>query len=382
MTTIPLPPSDVRGVPQLAHAARLDDDRAEVRWAGGTVSTYWSFWLRILATDTPLFADTSADWTDGSNFAPQETVSGAAEQLDDIVVAAGGEQVEVRWRDGHRATLSARRLWLAEHDDPAAAVPRAEWGAGKQWATWSYEEVVEVGEPAAVRGVLEAYLRDGVAMLSGVPRRRDALATAGARLARVSSTHLDDLFDIRPEAKPRHIGEVAAAVPVHIDLIYRQEPPTIQALHALRQVARGGENIFVDALAVTGQLDPADVQLLTTPVDFVARSNAVHFRGRHPVLRLDADGRFAAVAYNQYKIVFPASTPRDFAAALGRFRALVERPDNVVTFQLPQDHIVLFDNRRVLHGRLPFDDLDRHLVGCYLSEDDLRSRYRMLVASA
>jgi Taurine catabolism dioxygenase TauD, TfdA family len=277
------------------HVERLDDERASVRWADGSTSTYWSHWLRVLATDAELFVGTSAAWTDGSNFAPPQAAAGPGEWIADA--GMDGDRIVVRWNDDRRLSLTARQLWLAEHDDPAAEVPREPWGSGRQWAAWPHAVVVDRADPAAQRELYEEYLRTGVAMISGVPRSRDALRGVAAALARVTSTHLEDLFDIRPEARPRHIGEVAAGVPVHIDLVYRQVPPTIQALHALRQIPVGGENIFVDALALAGRLDPADLRLLAgMPVDFVARSSTVHFRGRHPVLEVDPAGRFVAVA--------------------------------------------------------------------------------------
>ena len=52
---------------------------------------------------------------------------------------------------------------------------------------------------------------------------------------------------------------------------------------------------------------------------------------------------------------------------------------NISRFLVPQDGIVIFDNRRVLHGRRPITDPRRHVIGCFLDDDDLRSTYRLLV---
>jgi gamma-butyrobetaine dioxygenase len=42
--------------------------------------------------------------------------------------------------------------------------------------------------------------------------------------------------------------------------------------------------------------------------------------------------------------------------------------------------LVMFDNRRVLHGRDSFDPQggQRHLQGCYVDRDDVYSRLRIL----
>jgi alpha-ketoglutarate-dependent taurine dioxygenase len=50
----------------------------------------------------------------------------------------------------------------------------------------------------------------------------------------------------------------------------------------------------------------------------------------------------------------------------------------VSRFLIPQDGIVMFDNRRVLHGRRPVEDARRHVIGCFIDDDDLRSSYRLL----
>jgi gamma-butyrobetaine dioxygenase len=41
---------------------------------------------------------------------------------------------------------------------------------------------------------------------------------------------------------------------------------------------------------------------------------------------------------------------------------------------------MLFDNRRVLHGRAAYESEsgNRHLRGCYIDRDELRSRIRLL----
>jgi hypothetical protein len=160
----------------------------------------------------------------------------------------------------------------------------------------------------------------------------------------------------------------------------KQHPPELQLLHALTQIDHGGENEFVDAPHIITKLDPADLQLLRDiPVDFVARSETVHFRGRHPILTFDRQDRFVGVHYNEYKIELPPETPNAYYGAFRRFQALIKRPENVCVILLPQDSMVLLHNRRTLHGRRAFGPGPRHYEGCFLSDDDLRSTYRTLV---
>jgi gamma-butyrobetaine dioxygenase len=59
---------------------------------------------------------------------------------------------------------------------------------------------------------------------------------------------------------------------------------------------------------------------------------------------------------------------------------LVQAPRYQATFRLRPGEMMVFDNRRVLHGREAFDPNSgpRHLHGFYVSRDAVRSRLRLL----
>ena len=70
--------------------------------------------------------------------------------------------------------------------------------------------------------------------------------------------------------------------------------------------------------------------------------------------------------------------------AIRRFTALCDSPGFRITFPFRPGDCVVFDNRRVLHGREAFEEGvgERHLRGCYVDRDDLYSRLRMLARAA
>ena len=51
-----------------------------------------------------------------------------------------------------------------------------------------------------------------------------------------------------------------------------------------------------------------------------------------------------------------------------------------IKFRLEAGDCIIFDNRRILHGRTAFEAQsgNRHLRGCYVDRDELRSRVRLL----
>jgi alpha-ketoglutarate-dependent taurine dioxygenase len=92
-----------------------------------------------------------------------------------------------------------------------------------------------------------------------------------------------------------------------------------------------------------------------------------------------------------FQAPLPLSTPPAFYAALTRFAKLLNEPVNMYRYTLQEGDAVLFDNRRVLHARTTFSDIEgtedegetnRWLKGCYLEADALLDRGRMLRTKA
>ena len=69
---------------------------------------------------------------------------------------------------------------------------------------------------------------------------------------------------------------------------------------------------------------------------------------------------------------------QDFYAALFAFRAILEAPQAQFTFLMQPGDLIVFDNERVLHGRVGESIGERHLQGCYADRDGLLSTLRVL----
>lgn len=133
--------------------------------------------------------------------------------------------------------------------------------------------------------------------------------------------------------------------------------------------------------------------LASTPVKFQYVNDGHHLHCSHPTLQLDrAEGGSFAISSINYSPPFQGplalSTPPAFYDALNRYTQLLEDPDNCFTYLLREGDAVIFDNRRVLHGRAAFSENEgvqaedgmtsRWLKGCYLEEEPVLDRMRML----
>jgi alpha-ketoglutarate-dependent taurine dioxygenase len=142
-------------------------------------------------------------------------------------------------------------------------------------------------------------------------------------------------------------------------------------------------------------------RLVTTPITFQYINDARHLHYSRPTITLDpavpSDGRrsgieprVTAVSYSPpFQAPLPRDAPHEFYDTLAHFAALVEAPAAVYAHQLAEGDAVVFDNRRMLHGRTAFEDRhgnagkaigepNRWLKGCYFEGDAMASHGRTL----
>jgi len=75
--------------------------------------------------------------------------------------------------------------------------------------------------------------------------------------------------------------------------------------------------------------------------------------------------------------VFPVTVPNEVYSAFRHLQQVACRPENAQIVRAPRDSIVLLIAPWTFHGWRGFRGV-RHVTGCYLSEDDLKGRYREL----
>jgi gamma-butyrobetaine dioxygenase len=312
-------------------------------------------------------------------------------QLDgDVRLAeAGAEHGTIRVTfapDGHESRFEAD--WLRRQAVPAAPRRRL-WDAGLRVPTAEHAEVTADGR--ALARWLGDVDRLGLGLLRGVPCEDGEVARVAELFGPVRVTNYGRFFDVRSVVDPANLADTALALGPHTDNPYRVPVPTLQLLHCLQSSSTGGESTFVDGLRVADELRREDATafdlLASVPVRFSYRSADAALEAEAPVLERDARGEVAAVRYNTRSARPPCLEPDRAAAwyaAYRRFAALCQDERLVVGLTLAPGELVLFDNRRVLHGRTAFGATrgERHLQGCYAEVDGLRSRLALLSEDA
>jgi len=229
---------------------------------------------------------------------------------------------------------------------------------------------------------VEHLARRGLALLHGCGVESGTVLTVGNHIGFVRNTNYGELFDVVAEPDPINLAYTPLGLPAHTDNPYRRPCPTVQLLHCLVAADEGGASRFVDGFAVADQLrvhDPAAFRTLTTTdVEFRFHADGVDLRARRPLIELDRAGRVHAVSVNNRSMEpLPAGSPHaaGFYAAYRTFVDLLDGDDHAIEITLRPGELVAFDNRRVLHGRRAFrSSARRHLQGCYIDIDTIRSK--------
>jgi len=162
--------------------------------------------------------------------------------------------------------------------------------------------------------------------------------------------------------------------------------PTMQLLHCLASSADGGQSIMVDGFAAAAVLrterPEAFAQLATWPVPWRYADGSVDLATEAPVIELGSGGTMVAIRFNERSrgpLRLDPDVVDDHLLALRRFASILDRPELQVRTTLAPGDLLLFDNRRMLHGRTAYSSTGgRHLQGCYADRDGLDSKLAVL----
>ena len=207
------------------------------------------------------------------------------------------------------------------------------------------------------------------------------------RVGFLRQTNFGVTFEVVNRPDPNNLAYTAGRLPLHTDLPNQEVPPGYQFLHCLANEAVGGGSLFADGYAIARDLraeEPDAFRMLSeTAIPFRFHDSEADIRVHAPVIRLDGAGEPVEIRYNAH-IAAVFDMPADVLPAYYRaYRSIMARTRQdryIVALKLAAGEMVVFDNRRVLHGREAFDPTTgfRHLRGCYVDRGEFDSTLRIL----
>ncbi len=353
-------------------------------WADGAHGEFASIWLRD-NRDSDRDPVSGQRLVDVADLPADPRIAGAVVDGDAIVVEWAGEEGATRFP----------LRWLREHAQGADWLPPElrvrTWLEGAQLDArrdFAWADSARLASDDRVRfDWMTRLVQDGIAFLRGVPTTEHAILAAVAPLGFVIDTNYGRVFDVRSVPQPENLAYSDLGLGLHTDNPYRDPVPGFQALHCLIASREGGENLLADGFALAEHLratESAVFRVLThTPVPFRYRSRDAELFSEKPLIQLSGRGEIRAVHYNNRSVAplrLDAEGIRGFYAAYRRFARLLREPQFQARMRLEDGDLMVFDNRRVLHGRTAFSSARyaRHLQGCYLSRDSVLSQTGVL----
>ena len=298
--------------------------------------------------------------------------------------ASGQRLLDATSADGWFVAGRSDGHWVLRHQEHGDHVVLPDTGRSDEGSPTRSGLAGEFHPATDVGAIVADLAVNGFALATGLPTQPGEVLNFARQIGFVRETNYGDLFDVRNEPDPSNLAYTPLGLPLHTDNPYRDPVPGVQLLHCLVPALSGGESTFADGFAMAEQLraeDPGGFALLaSTPVRFEYRSEDTWLVADRPVIDIDSAGRVVAVAVNHrsMQVSEPGPATSAWYEAYRRFVDLASEPQFRRSVHLQATQVALFDNRRVLHARSAFDSSEpRHLQGCYIDLDAVRSTARL-----
>ena len=357
-------------------------DMIHIKWSDNSDNSYPFLWLR--ENDPAGFhKDTNERMTDLTSI-PLDISLTKAFIKDDVLI--------LNWSDSENSTRY-NLDWLYHHkpgkraSDPAAIKKRC-WRGGMgtdKLPTAKAKELLEDDDALAIW--LENTQSFGLSLVSGLEARHDAGMEVAKRIGFLRETNFGTTFQVQSKPNPNNLAYTSVALPPHTDLPNQELPPGFQFLHCLANEAEGGGSTFADGLAIATDLRANDIEafnmLSSVSIPFRFYDENTDIRSRKHAITLNLDGEISEICFNAHIADFLDIDPKlmkSYYRAYGKFMKMTRSNAYLISLRLAVGEMVVFDNRRILHGRDAFNPETgfRHLHGCYVDRGEFESRLRVL----
>ena len=361
------------------HDLTCGSDAISISWDNGVSCTYPAIWLY---DNKPAHRDprNGQRWIDVSEL-PAEPQIKSGELTDTAVHLTWADESVSEYDPG----------WLFEHRPQRAMNPISDalrvqtWGDSDRHLLdrYSFEQV---SASTSVRlEWLERIAVAGIGFLSRVPAGENKVLGVAAMVGWVRDTNYGRVFDVRAVPDPNNLAYTGVALGLHTDNPYREPVPGLQILHCVVGSREGGTNLFADGFRAAEILQYRDAEafeiLSSTPVRFEFSDANTYLSAARPLIQCSS-GTVEAIHYNNRSVAplqIPDGNILGFYRAYRTFAMILRETAQTLTTSLSAGDAVVFNNRRILHGRTAFPPQEQRLLqGCYLEHDGLFSRIAVL----
>lgn len=369
-------------------AVKIGETGLDVDWSNSEQTTYAWMWLRDHGEDAQsLDVDTLQRKVD--TFAIDPELCAVSAELDD-----DGKRVRLKWSDSSppsevSSSLLAAMAGLApSSNDPARGRAQKHWAAGtlpESLPSVAFDALMT--QDADLKQWLENVYAFGFSLVDGVPSTEEATRQLAQRMGYIRETIFGGLWTLSAEVAAHDDTAYSTQyLEPHTDATYCHDAPGLQMFNCIEFDGDGGESVLVDGFALGERMRaecPEDFDVLTrTVVPGRYIEPGVCLMAERPALRTDAGGRLVQVSFNNYDrapfMLEPAEMAAFYRAYSELHRRIIDR-DNWLKIPLRPGMALIFDNWRLLHGRMGYTG-KRVFCGCYHNREEFESRFRLASA--
>jgi gamma-butyrobetaine dioxygenase len=226
---------------------------------------------------------------------------------------------------------------------------------------------------------------DGVSIVENVPAELGFVEKLANKISFIKETSYGRIFDVVSLPNATHIAYTSHELKLHMDIHYLEVSPGFQFLHCLKAEATGGESTFADIFYIAKLFkkeNPEDFDVLSKVKLTFHKNDPERYLQRKPLFHV-VDGELVSINYSPM-FEGPLRTSENlilpFYKAYKKFQQMVDSNKYTITTLMKPGDCAVFNNRRILHGRLQFDDKSgsRHLQGTYVDHDEFANRFLLL----
>ena len=228
---------------------------------------------------------------------------------------------------------------------------------------------------------LELIDQYGIAFITNCPSS-PILEKFAEKFGPIKTTIYGKTWSVLNDPTAKNIAYTNLSLPLHQDLQYLREPPGLQFLQSLKNTCKTGETTFLDsqlALEYFMNIHSSHVDILKTVLVRFTYDNDNHYHSHEkPMIEDTPSGpvlNYAPPFQGVLSLRYTSDEIEKWYAAFNLFEEVLKIDGLVFERKLNQGDLVVFANRRVLHGRRSFEgDCERLFQGAYTEWDDFLDR--------
>ena len=360
---------------------KATDANLKVQWHDGITSDYSWHWLRDHSESQEDLHPTTLQRQVDTLSAPFNST------VDKVFLDEDHKRVHIKWADQKQSTLSVALLKSMALPAPSQPKPL---GSAEIWHRSSdiqnlpemtYDSLMS--DNSGVKTWLSHIQRTGFVLLHDSPATPEATQAMMEKIAYIRNS-IFDAFSVWDNKAANHedTAYTSLAIELHTDGTYVHDAPGLQTLHCLQREAIGGDNQFIDGLAIADEMQQKHPQAFATlcnvqvPGHYIGEN--IHLQTHRSVFRTNSDGEVLQVSFNNHDRApfrLPDNEMERFYRAYGIFYRLAHQQQRQFQYCLNPGTILTFDNWRLLHGRASLTGY-RQLCGGYHNREDFESLVR------